>query len=200
MDKFSILKDIFLIEDISTKILKCSKITEEQLLLVLSKDSYNLKEELKLTASTVSRYIKILFPDKPSSTGKVCNYLLHKYGYKHCKNCDNVKEHEHYYSNSSYKDGLSTYCKECQAKLEKPSAAARSAKYKAAKLQRVPSWLTDQDLAEIDLFYKNCPQGYQVDHIYPLQGDLVSGLHVLNNLQYLTVSENASKRNKFTPS
>lgn len=199
MDKLSILKEIFLLEDISSKILKCSKITEEQLLNVLAKDSYNLKEDLKVTATTVSRYIKILFLDKPASTGRVCNYLLNKYGYKHCKRCGEVKEHEYFYANTSYTDGLSTYCKECQSTLEKPTSVARTAKYRAAKLLRTPVWLTEEESKRIEQFYINCPKGYQVDHIYPLQGELVSGLHVLSNLQYLTVTENASKRNKFKP-
>jgi uncharacterized protein (UPF0212 family) len=199
MDKISVLKDIFLVENISAKILKCSKITEDQLLKVLSKDNYNLKDDLEVTATTVSRYIKILFPDKPTTTGKVCNFLFHKYGYKHCKKCGKVKESSFFYANNSYIDGLSTYCKVCQAELEKPTSASRAAKYKAAKLQRIPCWMTNEELAEIDEFYKNCPAGSQVDHKYPLQGEFVSGLHVMANLQYLTASENASKRNKFTP-
>ena len=38
---------------------------------------------------------------------------------------------------------------------------------------------------------------HQVDHIIPLQGDLVTGLHVESNLQILTLAENAKKRNKY---
>jgi hypothetical protein len=70
---------------------------------------------------------------------------------------------------------------------------ALSAKRRAAKLQRTPAWA---DLKAIRQFYLNCPKGYHVDHIVPLQGDNVSGFHVLNNLQYLTKSENCSKGNK----
>jgi hypothetical protein len=67
-------------------------------------------------------------------------------------------------------------------------------KYQLSKLKRIPKW---SDLKAIELFYKNCPKGYVVDHIIPLQGKNVSGLHVLNNLQYLTHSENCSKGNRF---
>lgn len=63
-----------------------------------------------------------------------------------------------------------------------------------AKLQRTAPWA---DLAEIALFYENCPKGYHVDHIVPLRGELVSGLHVIENLQYLPASENCSKGNVF---
>ena len=50
---------------------------------------------------------------------------------------------------------------------------------------------------EIRLFYKNCPLGYHVDHIIPLKGSTVSGLHCLENLQYLPSMENLKKGNKF---
>ena len=45
----------------------------------------------------------------------------------------------------------------------------------------------------IGRFYKNCPQGYEVDHIIPISR---GGKHCLSNLQYLTKEENRKKSAK----
>ena len=71
-----------------------------------------------------------------------------------------------------------------------------NAKRRAAELQATPKWLTSTQLTDIKQVYTNCPSGYTVDHIIPLQNEIVSGLHVPWNLQYLTPSENSQKRNK----
>lgn len=70
----------------------------------------------------------------------------------------------------------------------------KSATERAMRLQRIPPWA---DLEAIQLFYLACPKGCHVDHIIPLRGKLVSGLHVSENLQYLTIKENLEKGNKF---
>ena len=75
---------------------------------------------------------------------------------------------------------------------------AKVAKYKAAKLQRIPVWISKDELNMIRFFYIKCPEGCDVDHIIPLQGKNVSGLHILSNLQYLTKEENGRKANKFS--
>lgn len=78
-------------------------------------------------------------------------------------------------------------------------------KRRAAKLQRTPKWLTDGDLFEIECIYTYAAAlnkvglVYHVDHIIPLQGKIVSGLHVPENLRVIPARENISKRNKFEP-
>lgn len=69
---------------------------------------------------------------------------------------------------------------------------AIDAAYRARRLQALPPWA---DLKAIEAFYSKCPEGHEVDHIYPLKHELISGLHVLENLQYLTISENRQKSN-----
>jgi len=75
--------------------------------------------------------------------------------------------------------------------------AANESKRRAIKLNATPKWLTKEDFQQIKEFYKNTPQGYHVDHIIPLKGKEVRGLHVLWNLQYLPALENIKKSNKF---
>ena len=82
--------------------------------------------------------------------------------------------------------------------------AAYSAKRRASKLKATPSWLTDKQKDEIAIFYteaakltKSTGVIYHVDHIVPLQGKNVCGLHVPWNLQVITATENVRKNNKY---
>ena len=88
------------------------------------------------------------------------------------------------------------------AKAHPEKFAMKTRKRKIAKLQRTPFWLNDGQTFEMECVYKYCAAlrsiglDYEVDHIIPLQGKLVSGLHAPWNLQVLTASANASKGNR----
>lgn len=71
----------------------------------------------------------------------------------------------------------------------------------ATKIHRTPAW-ADKD--EIAKFYKLSTKltrytgiVHHVDHIIPLQGEFVSGLHVPDNLRVIPALENLQKSNKF---
>ena len=80
---------------------------------------------------------------------------------------------------------------------------ANMSKRRATKLNATPNWLSEKDLEEIRELYQICQmfklytgQDYHVDHIIPLQGKDVCGLHVPWNLQVILASENLRKSNK----
>ena len=53
------------------------------------------------------------------------------------------------------------------------------------------------DIDNIREIYSNTPKDFEVDHIIPVKGKEVCGLHASWNLQYLTKNENRFKSNKF---
>ena len=165
---------------------------------------------------------------------------------KSCTICKTEKSFDSFYKKKSSKDGLRSYCKECQTSYYKKYNAEHKEqvynykkKYKSNNLEKVKNsysewckrnpgkskeycliWsknnpekiklksikyrleklyrsIVDIDFEEIQKVYKNCPSGYEVDHIIPLKGKQVSGLHVSWNLQYLLSSENRAKRHLF---
>jgi hypothetical protein len=85
----------------------------------------------------------------------------------------------------------------------KSKVNAQVATRHAAKLQRTPPWaVLDKieemyELAQFATEESGVP--YHVDHIIPLQGNNVSGLHIHENLQVIPATENLSKGNRFEP-
>jgi hypothetical protein len=81
--------------------------------------------------------------------------------------------------------------------------AALNARRRAAKKKRTPPWLTKDHMDAITALYnqaiwltKITGVQWHVDHIVPLNGGNVSGLHIPNNLQVIPAKENLKKGNK----
>jgi hypothetical protein len=83
---------------------------------------------------------------------------------------------------------------------------ALGARKKATLAKRTPKWLTADDWKAIEAFYaeavrltKETGMEWHVDHIIPLRGKTVSGLHVPGNLRVIPAEENMRKTNSFDP-
>lgn len=92
--------------------------------------------------------------------------------------------------------------------LRQKKNPSRNATYEATrraiKMNRTPAWLTDFDKLKIKCIYsvaamltRENKEFWHVDHVIPLQGELVSGFHVPNNLWFMRSVDNISKHNKF---
>lgn len=85
-----------------------------------------------------------------------------------------------------------------EANREKVNALR--AKRRSAKIQRIPLWF-DKEAADAvytqAALLRSLGIDCHVDHIIPLRGKNVSGLHIHTNLQVITARENAMKGNKF---
>lgn len=80
---------------------------------------------------------------------------------------------------------------------------ANIARYKSTLRQATPKWLNDEQKKEIKFHYELTKElqwlsseRLTVDHIIPIQGGNVTGLHVPWNLQIITKSQNCSKGNR----
>lgn len=114
------------------------------------------------------------------------NFLLSTICVKFCYICNRIQPLDNYHSDKSQGDSLAKECKSCKS--------ARTKYDKEEIALRVVPWT---DKLAIREFYNNCPEGMVVDHYRPLRGRLVSGLHVLSNLRYMTREANLAKSNKF---
>lgn len=108
---------------------------------------------------------------------------------------DKTPYHKWYYENNKALclERNRKYVSENRAHVNQVKRFHNAERRKGIK-QATPSWADKTALKQI---YLDCPAGYHVDHVIPLRGKLVSGLHVPENLQYLPAKENRMKKNKY---
>lgn len=142
---------------------------------------------------------------------KTCKDGHHSY----CKICHNSRSKDKYYE--KHDENRARLSKYYEDNHEKEKAARREHYQKNKSIylfnfykreerlkEATPTWLTDLMLSEIKQLYKQRQQlseligiEYHVDHIVPIQGETVCGLHVPWNLQVITAEENLKKSNKY---
>lgn len=112
----------------------------------------------------------------------------------------NKKSNDYYHSN---KEKCAQKHKEWK-KLNRARLTAKQNERYTSQRKRTPVWLTDKDKAQMTRFYEQAAElsaatgiKHHVDHIIPLHGETVSGLHVPQNLQVLNYIENIRKKNKY---
>jgi len=145
---------------------------------------------------------------------------------KKCRDCREEKEVAAFIKNKLCKDGIDTLCLVCNRKRVRAwrqagnrDSAKESRKYYAKnpracyekmhrrrlkKRKAIPKWLTSDDkfiIAEIYSLAKlrKTLTGieWHVDHIIPLAGKAVCGLHTPDNLQVITAHDNHVKSNTY---
>lgn len=145
---------------------------------------YCSEECIKLSRSKIKLCIKCN-SSQVSGRTKICDVCKVPKKKKYIKTC-NYCEKEFETSNAGTK-----YCRKThQPNHRKHKVFRRS--IERCREQKISKLYKD----EITKFYNNRPDNHHVDHIIPLKGENVCGLHVPWNLQYLPAHMNIKKSNK----
>lgn len=121
---------------------------------------------------------------------------------KTCKGCGLDLPLSDFNKHSQTRDKLRSKCIECR-RIEH----IEYRKSNPEKIKATPSWLTESDKESMLELYTICGMfkiytgfEYHVDHIVPLCGKTICGLHVPWNLRVSTALDNLSKNNKLDES
>jgi len=132
----------------------------------------------------------------------------------HCKVCHKIRKKSHYENNKDlyYENNVTWVANnpdkvKAKAKRHRQSPDgyayynSRNALQRSIKQNATPDWVDKEDLKGMYTLAKRlenlCGVSYHVDHIVPLNGENICGLHVPWNLQILEAKMNLSKGNSY---
>lgn len=145
---------------------------------------------------------------------------------KKCTRCQKTKATSSFNRRARSRDGYAAACGECtsndkwlryrddpderqttlmRVKANKASRFERDPAYKRAfnlwnsvktRGTKIPPWVRITDFVPVCRAVIDAGPGHELDHIIPIKGKLVSGLHVPSNVRVITVRENQIKSNK----
>lgn len=186
----------------------------------------------KKAADKHQTHCKVCKAEKAKATRKMPAEL----SFKCCSKCGETKDICQFRKAKNTSDGYRPECKECKYRIDKEYRATnpsikkngnklynkrhkhkvlyRTRKRQAALQNASPSWVTDEELKQIQKLYETARYltettgvPHEVDHIIPIKcadpfkrkdTPFLSGLHVLSNLRVVTMHANRSKCNRIT--
>lgn len=158
------------------------------------------KEEIKEKASSLEFKEKVNTQRKERYNSNK-EYYRKKQKEYYEKNKEKILENKRRY-NEENKDKVLAW-KKSEYEKNKEDYIFRANKRKYRKYNATPSWLSEGDWLQIEDIYSRARElsassneNYDVDHIIPIQGKNVCGLHVPWNLQILERKQNRQKSNK----
>jgi hypothetical protein len=169
-------------------------------------------------------YVPVIKDIHPRTTAKLTNQMTYNTGsacseghvvdrYTSTGNC--ITCHALYYSSEEQKlkqheyrglskDKKAAYDKEFD-KNNKEYRSALKSENRAKRINRKASWDNEftrfvfEEAIHLAAIRKNATgYAWHVDHVIPLNGKLVSGLHVWNNFAVIPAAQNMSKGNRYT--
>lgn len=118
----------------------------------------------------------------------------------YCKACQSQSVLNSYYANRERKIEYQKQLNKKKIEEYRPRKSAQASKERAVKRNATPPWFSSDDSKQVKALFKQRERlieqtgvDHHVDHIIPLNGTTVCGLHVPWNLRVIPATENLSK-------